>query len=192
MAKRPPEPQGPDPFAVLGVSRLATMEEVTAAYRAKAQAYHPDRHGESSPAVRRQAEQRMREVNDAFLALKKGGVLASTAESTIPAWREAPDPNAAAEAHRRAMRASRQHTAQARAAQAGRTQAKRSTLTGQARPIAKGGRDRMVFGLAQALITSELTCRTCHSVQQLPGGWQSRLHDTDWACSGCGRIILSR
>ncbi len=192
MAKRPTDPQGSDPFAVLGVSRLATLEEVTAAYRAKAQAYHPDRHGESSPAVRRQAEERMREVNDAFVTLKKGATLASSAESTIPSWGEVPDPNAAAEAHRRAMRASRQHTAQARAAQAGRTQAKRSTMTGGARPIPKAGRDRMVFGLAAALITNELTCRTCQSVQLLAAGWQDRLNDTDWACSACGRIILSR
>ncbi len=192
MAKRRTDSEGTDPFAVLGVSRLATMQEVTAAYRAKAQAYHPDRHGESSPAVRRQAEERMREVNEAFVILKKGATLASSSESTIPSWVEAPNPNAAAEAHRRAMRASRQHTAQARAAQAGRTQAKRSTMTGGAQPKPKAGRERMVFGLAQALITNELTCRTCHSVQQLPAGWKDRLLDTDWACSGCGRIILSR
>jgi hypothetical protein len=177
---------------VLGVSRLATLEEVTAAYRAKAQAYHPDRHGESPPAVRRQAEQRMREVNEAFVTLKKGAGLASTPADTIPSWGEAPDPNAAVEAHRRAMRASRQHTAQARAAQASRTQAARSIPSGLAKPAPKAGRERMVFGLAQALITNELTCRTCKSVQQLPGGWQDRLRDTDWACSACGRIILSR
>ncbi|CAN5830341.1 hypothetical protein BH24ACT2_BH24ACT2_17170 [soil metagenome] len=192
MAKRRPDSEGPDPFAVLGVSRLATLEEVTAAYRAKAQAYHPDRHGESPPAVRRQAEQRMREVNEAFVTLKKGAGLASTPADTIPSWGEAPDPNAAVEAHRRAMRASRQHTAQARAAQASRTQAARSIPSGLAKPAPKAGRERMVFGLAQALITNELTCRTCKSVQQLPGGWQDRLRDTDWACSACGRIILSR
>ena len=191
MAKRRPDSEGLDPFAVLGVSRLATLEEVTAAYRAKAQAYHPDRHGESSPAVRREAEQRMREVNEAFVTLKKGASLAATPGETIPSWGEAPDPNAAAEAHRRAMRASRQHTAQARAAQASRTQAARTIPSGMARPVAKG-HDRMVFGLAQALITNELTCRTCRSVQQLASGWQDRLRDTDWACSSCGRIILSR
>jgi hypothetical protein len=168
------------------------MEEVTAAYRAKAQAYHPDRHGESSPAVRRQAEQRMREVNDAFVTLKKGGLLASSSDSTIPSWGEAPDPNAAAVARRRAAQASRQHTAQARAAQASRTQAARSIPGGQARETRKGSSGRMVFGMAQALITNELTCRTCRSVQHLPTGWQERLRDTDWACSACGRIILSR
>jgi hypothetical protein len=50
----------------------------------------------------------------------------------------------------------------------------------------------MVFGLAQALITNELTCRTCQSVQHLPPGWQDRLGDTDYACSACGRVILCR
>jgi len=101
-------------------------------------------------------------------------------------WRDA------RKARRRAFRASRQHTAQARAAQASRTQAKRSTPTGQARAIAKGSSARMVFGLAQALITNELTCRTCQSVQHLPPGWQDRLGDTDYACSACGRVILCR
>lgn len=192
MAKRQTDSPGPDPFAVLGVSRLATLEEVTAAYRAKAQAYHPDRHGDSPPAVQRQAEQRMREVNEAFVTLKKGASLASSPDATIPSWGEAPDPKAAAEARRRAFRASRQHTAQARAAQASRTQAKRSTTMGQARPIAKGTSDRFVFGLAQALITNELHCRTCQSVQQLPPGWQDRLNDTDYACSSCGRVIMCR
>lgn len=192
MAKRQSVPEGPDPFVVLGVSRLATLEEVTAAYRAKAQAYHPDRHGDSPPSVQRQAEQRMREVNEAFVALKKGATLASSPDATIPTWGEAPDPNAAAEARRRAFRASRQHTAQARAAQASRTQAKRTTTTGQARPLAKGSSARIVFGLAQALITNELTCRTCQSVQYLPPGWQDRLGDTDYACSACGRVILCR
>ena len=192
MAKRPPPSEGPDPFAVLGVSRLATLVEVTAAYRAKAQAYHPDRHLDSPPAVRRQAEQRMREVNQAFVQLKKGGMLGSAPDSTIPSWAEAPDPNAAAVARRRAAQASRQHTAQARAAQASRTQAARTIPSGHARAVAKGRSDRMVFGMAQALITNELTCRTCRSVQHLPAGWQDSLRDTDWICSACGRVILSK
>lgn len=192
MAKRQPAPEGPDPFAVLGVSRLASMVEVTAAYRAKAQAYHPDRHIDSPPAVRRQAEQRMREVNQAFVQLKKGGMLGTAPDSTIPSWAETPDPNAAAVARRRAAQASRQHTAQARAAQASRTQAARSVPSGQARPMPKGRASRMVFGMAQALITNTLTCRTCHSVQHLPHGWQESLGDTDWVCSGCGRVVLCR
>jgi hypothetical protein len=189
--RRSPDEEGPDPYQVLGVSRLATLEEVTAAYRALAQTYHPDRHIDSSPAVQRQAEQRMREVNQAFLTLKKGSWLAPTPESQIRSW-ATPDPNAGIEARRRASLASRQHTAQARAAQASRTQAKRSIPAGQARPMPRGsGGQKIGFGLAQALITNELTCRTCQSVQHLPAGWQDRLRDTDWSCSACGRIILA-
>ena len=191
MAKRRPASEGPDPFEVLGVSRLATLEEVTAAYRSLAQTYHPDRHVDSPAAVQSQAEQRMREVNQAFLVLKKGTGLAASAESQIHSW-DTPDPNAGFEARRRASQASRQHTAQARAAQASRTHAKQSIPGGQARPMVKAiGGEKIGFGLAQALITNQLTCRTCQSVQHLPAGWQDRLRDTDWSCSGCGRVILA-
>lgn len=191
MAKRRSVDEGPDPFEVLGVSRLATLEEVTAAYRALAQTYHPDRHVESPAPVQRQAEQRMREVNQAFLVLKKGSWVAPTAETQINSWADV-DPEVGIAARRRASQASRQHTAQARAAQASRTQAARSIPAGQARPMVKSiGGEKIGFGLAQALITNEMTCRTCKSVQHLSAGWQDRLADTDWACSACGRVILA-
>ncbi|MDQ3304538.1 MAG: J domain-containing protein [Actinomycetota bacterium] len=191
MAKRRPSDEGPDPYAVLGVSRLATLEEVTAAYRALAQTYHPDRHVDSAPSVQREADQRMREVNQAFLVLKKGSWVAATPESQIHSW-ATPDPNAGFEARRRASTASRQHTAQARAAQASRTQAKLSIPAGQARAMPRGSAGQKIgFGLAQALITNQLTCRTCQSVQHLPAGWQDQLRETDWSCSACGRIILA-
>ena len=75
---------------------------------------------------------------------------------------------------------------------ASRTQAKQSIPGGQARPMIKAmGGEKIGFGLAQALITNELTCRTCKSVQHLPAGWQDRLRDTDWSCSACGRVILA-
>lgn len=185
------EPEGPNPYEVLGVTPLATMEEVTSAYRALAQTFHPDRHVDSPEPVRQEAEQRMRAVNQAFVALKKGTwqppIAPGYAQSS---W--APDPNAGPEARRRAFRAARQHTAQARAAQASRTQAKQSVPSGQARPGAKDSRDgKVVFGLAQALITNELSCRGCRSIQHLPPGWQDRLRDTGFSCSNCGRVILS-
>lgn len=185
------EPDGPDPYHVLGITPLATMEEATAAYRALAQVFHPDRHLDSPEPVRREAEQRMRALNQAFVMLKKGTWRPPTPAGHVQSsW--APDPNAGPEARRRAFRAARQHTAQARAAQASRTQAKQSVPGGQARP---GPKDttmgKIGFGLAQAMITNELTCRGCGSVQHLPAGWQDRLRDTSWACSSCNRIILS-
>lgn len=189
--QRSSEPEGPNPYKVLGISTLATLEEVTSAYRALAQQFHPDRHVASPEPVRRQAEQRMREVNQAFLILKKGAWLAPTAESPI-STRVAPDPEAARAARQRAYRAARQHTAQARAAQASRLQAKQSIPPGHARPTTKDPTaGRIVFGLGQAMYTNELTCRGCSSVQQLPPGWQDRLRDTGFSCSMCGRLILS-
>lgn len=190
MPRRPPPPEGPDPYEVLGVTRLSTLEEVTAAYRAQAQVFHPDRHSDSPEPVRREAEQRMRALNQAFLTLKKGNWLAPTPESRIHSPM-APDPNAGFQARQRAHRASRQHTAQARAAQANRTEVRQSVPPGHARPTVKGTGDKVGFGLAQALITNQLTCRGCRSVQDLPPGWQDRLRDTDWCCSMCGRLILS-
>lgn len=190
MPRRQPETEGPDPYEVLGVTRLATLEEVTAAYRSQAQIYHPDRHSDSPEPVRREAEQRMRALNQAFLVLKKGEWRPPTPESHIRSAM-APDPNAAFEARQRANRASRQHTAQARAAQANRAQARQSVAPGFARPTVKGTGGKVGLGLAQALITNQLTCRGCRSVQELPPGWQDRLRDTDWCCSMCGRLILS-
>lgn len=133
----------------------------------------------------------MREVNEAFLTLKKGAWLAPTPESPIPST-SAPDPQAARAARERAHRAAREHTAQARAAQASRLQAKQSVPPGHARPTTKDrSAGRIVFGLGQAMYTNELTCRGCSSRQQLPPGWQDRLRDTGFSCSVCGRLILS-
>lgn len=192
MARAKREDEGPDPYKVLGLTSLASREEVVAAYRALAQRYHPDRHTDSSESTRREAEQRMRELNQAFVRLKKGGWAPAMPQSQVQAgW--APDPVTEAEARRRAHRAAREHVAQARAAQATRIQARESVPAGQARPTAKShNASKVVFGMAQALYTNQLTCRTCHSTQHLPSGWQDRLGDTDWACSVCGRVILAR
>ncbi len=189
--QRSSEPEGPNPYQVLGISTLATLEEVTASYRALAQQFHPDRHVDSPEPVRRQAERRMREVNQAFLTLKKGAWLAPSVDSPIPTT-SAANPEAVRAARQRAYRAAREHTAQARAAQASRVQAKKSVPPGQARPTSKDrAAGRIVFGLGQAIYTNELTCRGCTSVQQLPPGWQDRLRDTGFSCSVCGRLILS-
>ena len=56
-----------DPYEVLGVSRDATDEEVKKAYRKLAKQYHPD----VNPG-NKQAEEKMKEINAAYDAIKNG------------------------------------------------------------------------------------------------------------------------
>jgi len=54
-----------DPFSVLGVTPAASEEELAAAYRELAKAWHPDRRG-------RAGEERMAEINVAYELLRAG------------------------------------------------------------------------------------------------------------------------
>ena len=54
-----------DPFTVLGVAPGATPDEVAAAYRELAKAWHPDRRGSDG-------EERMAEINVAYELLRAG------------------------------------------------------------------------------------------------------------------------
>ena len=56
-----------DPFTVLGVAPGATPDEVAAAYRGLAKAWHPDRRGS-------EGEERMAEINVAYELLRAGEV----------------------------------------------------------------------------------------------------------------------
>ena len=58
---------GVDPFTVLGVAPGASPEEVAAAYRDLAKAWHPDRRGEAG-------EEKMAEINVAYELLRAGEV----------------------------------------------------------------------------------------------------------------------
>ena len=73
-----------DPFTVLGVAPGATPDEVAAAYRELAKAWHPDRRGEAG-------EDKMAEINVAYELLRAG-------EAQRHGSRPAPTPPAPAKA----------------------------------------------------------------------------------------------
>lgn len=58
-----------DPYKVLGVSRDATEDEITKAYRRLAKKYHPDLNPGDA-----EAERKMAEINEAYDRIKKGDV----------------------------------------------------------------------------------------------------------------------
>jgi DnaJ-like protein len=78
-----------DPFAILGVRRDASPEEVTAAYRRLAKRWHPDR------AAEHQAALRMAEINAAYDLLRSERWLADRGRSVAP-QAQRPDPARAA------------------------------------------------------------------------------------------------
>ncbi len=69
----PPQrsPQGPDPYAVLGIDRSADERAVKRAYRKLISEHHPDRLGDLPEDMRRQAESRASEINAAYDRIKE-------------------------------------------------------------------------------------------------------------------------
>lgn len=66
------EPSPSDrPFAVLGVSPSASMEELTRARRALMLEYHPDRFAGAEPEIVAHAERRVRDINEAFAEIRR-------------------------------------------------------------------------------------------------------------------------
>lgn len=64
-----------DPYKVLGVQPGATQEEISKAYKKLAKKYHPDLHpGDKN------AEQKMREINDAYNILRSGKGTSSSSD----------------------------------------------------------------------------------------------------------------
>src|SRR5215217_2467281 len=55
----------------LGVSKVAGVEEISAAYRKLAQTHHPDKVANLKPEVREYSEQRMKEINAAYAEFKR-------------------------------------------------------------------------------------------------------------------------
>jgi DnaJ like chaperone protein len=69
----PPQrtPQGPDPYAVLGIDRGVDDRAVKRAYRKLISEHHPDRLGDLPEAMRKQAEARASEINAAYDRIKE-------------------------------------------------------------------------------------------------------------------------
>lgn len=69
-----------DPYLLLGLSRDASPAEVTEAYRALVQIYHPDRYAQAPPRVQAEANQRMQALNSAYDEIRR-----STRSKAAPA-----------------------------------------------------------------------------------------------------------
>jgi DnaJ like chaperone protein len=69
----PPQrtPQGPDPYAVLGIDRGADDRAVKRAYRKLISEHHPDRLGDLPEDMRKRAESRASEINAAYDRIKE-------------------------------------------------------------------------------------------------------------------------
>ena len=69
----PPQrtPQGPDPYAVLGIDRHADDRAVKRAYRKLISEHHPDRLGDLPEDMRKRAESRASEINAAYDRIKE-------------------------------------------------------------------------------------------------------------------------
>ena len=60
-----------DPYKVLGIDSTASDDEVKKAYRRMAMKYHPDRVADMSEEIQRNAAEQMKEINEAYEAVKQ-------------------------------------------------------------------------------------------------------------------------
>ncbi len=67
----PPDETPSSPYAVLGVPRSASQEEIRAAYRARMLDYHPDRVAHLGEDLQRLAQRKTLEIQGAFERLRK-------------------------------------------------------------------------------------------------------------------------
>ena len=72
-----------DPYQVLGVPSTATDEEVKKAYRDLARKYHPDNYHDNPLADL--AQERMKEINEAYEAVQAQAIRRATSPGTSPA-----------------------------------------------------------------------------------------------------------
>ncbi|MGH9184400.1 MAG: hypothetical protein ACRD0U_01055, partial [Acidimicrobiales bacterium] len=88
----------------------------------------------------------------------------------------------------------RERASEAARANEARRARERESTNGEAvpRPRPRGGCPSVLAGLGLARYTGNIVCRSCHSVQWLPEGWDGRLDTTIYYCSVCDRLLLAR
>lgn len=59
-----------DPYTVLGVARNASADEIKKAYRRLVNTYHPDKVGHMGEEFQQLAEEKFKEIQEAYLQLK--------------------------------------------------------------------------------------------------------------------------
>lgn len=194
-------------YEILGVSANASPEEVSAAYRILAQIFHPDRFSHSPESVRREAEQRMKALNEAYAAARKGelGVIPTGRGATNGhtgrrspgfAWpQHMPGPGSQKFKGVPWDEAVKGRAEQAAAAEEARRSREQAARNGNAVARLKRPQHEVastLAGLGMARFTNNIVCRGCHSVQWLPQDWRQRLGDTQFYCCFCDRLIFSR
>jgi len=180
------------PYEVLGVSPTATPAEVTAAYKVLAQIFHPDRFNGSPETVQKEAELRMKSLNEAYSLARRGHLVDRPAANGMTNYSGGPGyVKWAGVPWEEACRRRAQQAAKANADRLARDKAARS---GNAVPVPRRGRvfPSKLTGLGLAEHTQNITCRNCRTLMWLPQGWKQRLGDTVYFCSSCEQILLAR
>ena len=190
--KAKPKTTEPAPYQVLGVSPNASPAEVTAAYKVLAQIFHPDRFADSPESVRREAEARMKALNDAYASARRGYLLEPAPSNGIPTY--SGGPGYARFAGVPWEEACRRRAEQAAKANEARRARDRAAKSGHAVPVPRRGRafPSKLTGLGLAEYTNNVTCRNCRTLMWLPEGWKQRLADTVYFCSSCEHLLLAR
>jgi curved DNA-binding protein CbpA len=183
------------PHEVLGVSPRASKTEITTAYRTLAYIFHPDRFIDAPPAVKEEAQRRMVQLNKAYDMAKKGAGRVDVGKPLVTDQREAAEREARARAQPAWQQVVRERARAEARAKAEREARERAMTNGQAiprpKPRVRQGPSVMA-GIGEAVHTGKIFCRGCKSIQWLPEGWRESLGTTDFYCSVCERLILSR
>ncbi|MGH9071550.1 MAG: J domain-containing protein [Acidimicrobiales bacterium] len=185
------------PYEVLGVPSNATLAEVSAAYKVLAQIFHPDRFQESPEAVRLTAEDKMKELNDAYAAARKGSLVLWPLGPARPRPPEEPAQAGTGGRSSNTAWGDAQRRRAAHAAQMNEARLARERDATNGKAVARPRRDlsyrgSILYGLGMARFTGNLVCPGCDSVQWLPPEWREILDENAFFCSECDRAILAR